>query len=244
MRPTFLLPLLLAPALACSGSGATGSPPSPTAAPSTTLPTPGAAIMAPIPPSFAELLKLSAGVAYKVTYKVSGAANGQRVEMDQTIYSHLPRTRTDIAIPSGPAAGTSSMYMLEDGNYMCADAGSGKNCLRLPASSNAAARGNPVDLLSNQPGQFAAQETNGRQIAGRSARCFNVTPKAGSTWRSALLCFSIDGIPLLTSVTADTNDAVTMEATSVATVADADFALPGPVVAFPGADGVGSLPAR
>jgi len=241
LRQTHLLPLLLATALACSGPNATSSPASPTTATATASPAPTTAT--PAPPAFPDLVRLGAGAAYKATYKLSGNANGQRVEMDQTIYNRLPRTRVDVVIPSGPAAGASSMFMLENGNYMCVEAGRGKSCLRLPDSPNTAARENPANLLGNQPGRFEAHETGGRQIAGRSARCFDVTPPFDSTWRSAVLCFSTDGIPLLTAVTSAT-DAVTMEATSVATVSDADFTLPGPVVEGSGGAGAAGLPTR
>lgn len=234
------------PAASPSGGGgapAAGSPAATTAAP-TTAPAP-AATTAPAASggNFADLVRGSRNVSYKATYKMSGSSKGQAFNGEQTMYMKPPKMRMDITLPQGP--GGSSMFMLENGNYMCAALAGTQNCLKLPgtqglgtANQGAAAQ----DEMTTKPENFETTSAGNRTIAGQTGQCFNVKPKQAGSFDTALFCITSNGIPLLTQVKSSDTD-ITMEATNVSTtVADADFQLPAPVTEIPSGALPGGIP--
>src|SRR3990170_350022 len=51
----------------------------------------------PAEPSFMDIMNLGKQAAYKVTYQISGTANGQKMSGEQTWYAKPPKTRMDFS---------------------------------------------------------------------------------------------------------------------------------------------------
>jgi len=83
--------------------------------------------------------------------------------------------------------------------------------------------------LQGDPTKFNAAFTGSQTIAGQQAQCYNVKSLAGGAFGDVSTCYSSNGVPLKTTITAQ-GTSVTMEATAFSTnVTDADFALPAAV---------------
>ncbi len=228
MLRTSLISISLAAllAMACSSQSAE-SPPSgaasgsqsaaPTTAPTQVAPTAG----------FGDMMRGAKNVSYKATYKVSGTASGQSISMEQTTYQKPPKMRTDMTL----AQGGTSMFMLEEGMFMCTSVGGNKTCMKLPAAQSDQAT-EAQNEMTSKPENFDATPAGTRQIAGQSGNCFNVKPKQKGSFDQATYCLTSSGIPLFTQIKGS-NVEMTMEATSVSTtVSDADLQLPAPATDF------------
>ena len=226
------LAIALVTATACAGAQpATGGAPStlaPVAAPSTTTPaaasTPTAAPSSG--PSITDVLKAGKLATYKVTYKWTIVTGGQTIDSQQTWFYKPPKARFDYAL--GQGAGSFSMFVLEDGTYICTSAGGTSFCQKSP--QQAAVQQNPAadfDLqLNARPDQFNATYQGARSIAGQQAQCYSVKSVAATAFGDVTSCYSATGVPLLTQMRSPGSD-LTMEATAFSTtVTDADFTLP------------------
>lgn len=235
MRRLFgLLPsVALILASACGGSQSVSGSAAPTAttaataaatAGTTTVPSTAAG------PSLTDVLKAGKLASYKVTYKWTVTGGGQSIDSTQTWYYKPPKARFDYSL--GPAAGGAafSIFVLEDGTYLCTNAGGVAFCQKT--TQQVAFQQNPAadfDLqVLGRPDQFNATVQGSRTIAGQQAQCFSVKAAAG-TFGDVTSCYSATGVPLLTQMTSQ-GSTFSMEATAFsATVADSDFQLPGPV---------------
>lgn len=137
--------------------------------------------------------------------------------------------------------GAMSLYVLEDGQYTCTTAEGRPMCLK----GNMQPTGQQTpDQVMNHMDEFDPTYQGTRQVAGQSAQCFTVKPKAGarSDFADATVCLNPQGIPLLMHSRAAGSE-MTMEATSFSTsVSDADFQLPAPVLEMPQMPGMPQIP--
>lgn len=179
-------------------------------------------------PQITDVLKAGKLSSYKVTYKWTITGGGQTQTSEQTWYYKAPKARFDFS--AGPAAGggTFSVYMLEDGTYLCTGAGGQTFCQKIPAGSGLDA--NPAASfglqLQDHPDQFNASFQGTRSIAGQTAQCYGVKALTGSAFGDVTSCYSSTGVPLLTQIKSQGQE-FTMEATNFsASVSDADFKLP------------------
>ena len=240
MLRTSLIAISLAAllAMACGGQSA-GSPPSgapsggqnvaPTAAPQATATQPAPTA------GFGEMMRGAKNISYKATYKVTGTSGGQSFTMEQTTYQKPPKMRTDMTLPQG----ATSMFILEEGVFMCTAAGGDKTCIKMGSAQGA--QGDQTAAAQNEmttkPENFDATPAGTRQIAGQTGNCFTVKPKQMGSFDQATYCVTSSGIALFTQVKG-TNFDMTMEATSVSTtVSDADLQLPAPVMDMPSVPG-------
>lgn len=224
------LPIFLAAAtLALTACGGAASPAAqaPTAtAGSVATSTQSTTTGAPAGPNIADLLRAGSTTPYKATYTWTVAAGGQTVASSQTWYRKGANTRFDYSL--GP--GTSySIFSLADGTYTCTSASSIASCQK--ASGQAVLGQNPAAdfalQLQADPSKFKATFTGTQTIAGQQAQCFSV-PSAG-LFGDVSTCYSPEGVPLKTTITA-AGSTVTTEATAFSTtVSDADFTLPAAV---------------
>lgn len=194
-------------------------------------------------PLFTDLVARSKSASYKVTYRVSSTSTGQTLTGEQTWYVKPPRMRMDITIAGLGPAGASSLFVLEDGSYLCTSGNT--MCMRFP--HEASQQQNPAAAVQSQlqlhSDQVKATRQASRVIAGREAECYAVTTDmASGLFAEAVTCYDAQGVPLfLDSKGADMQ--VTLEATSYSTsVADADFELPAEPVDFPTSPGQPPIP--
>lgn len=175
---------------------------------------------------------------------MSGTSQGQSMSGEQTWYSKPPKTRMDFTATTQGGGGSASMYLLEDGAYMCSSMGGQQACFKSPEEQamqqNQGAQ--VQDQVQEQPDKFDTTYIGPRQIAGQQGQCFAIKPKAGTQadFTESTVCYSAQGIPLLIQSKGQNFD-MTMEATSVSTsVADSDFKLPSEPMTmpqFPGGQG-------
>lgn len=213
-------------AIALAACGGTASPAA-TTAPGATVAgsTQSTATAAASGPSIADLLRSGSATPYKATYTYTVTASGQTVATSQTWYHKGPNTRFDYSV--GPAS--FSIFSLADGTYTCTSAGGTSSCQK--SAGQAALGQNPAAdfavQLQADPSKFRSSFTGTQTIAGQQAQCFSV-PSAG-LFGDVSTCYSPEGVPLKTTMTA-AGSTITTEATAFSTtVSDADFALPGPV---------------
>ena len=114
---------------------------------------------------------------------------------------------------------------------MCFAQGGTTQCLSVPGV------GSPLDQnlaasfqasLSDHPDQYGATFTGTKTIAGVQASCYDVkaTASAATGLSAGSFCYTKEGIPLLSSFSAQ-GSSWSMEATNVSTTApDSDFTLP------------------
>ena len=214
-----------APASAPAAQAATATPPPPSPTPT------------PAAPDFASIMK--AGLAgFKASYNLK-VVEGDKTSLTATttMYVKPPKTRIDTVAQIQGKDMPASMFMLEDGNYACADMGGGKNCLRLPKTAGQI-QGDPASSLfsdlKDKTDDYALESKGSRQIAGTTAYCFNVKKKTNPDGSQVEACYSADGIPLA-FIIKDKGKDTQMEATSFAkSVADDDFKLPAQPMELPG----------
>ena len=207
-----------------SGGAATTAPVAPTAAAATTT-APAATSSGP---NILDALKAGKLTSYKVTYKWSTTAGGQTTTSEQTWYYKPPKARYDFS--AGPGA-SFSIYALPDATVMCTNSGASAFCQTTPGGQGAFAQNPAADFavqLQDKPDQFNAAFTGSQTIAGQQAQCYSVRGlgAAAAGFSDATTCYSSNGVPLKTVITAQ-GQSMTMEATSFsATVSDADFVPP------------------
>ena len=179
-------------------------------------------------PNIADVLKAGKATTYKATYTWSITAGGQTTASEQTWYYKAPNTRFDFS--AGPGASI-SIFSLADGTYLCTSAGGSSVCQK--SAQQAALGQNPAAdfalQLQGDPTKFNASFTGSQSIAGQQAQCYSVKSIAAGAFGDVSTCYSSNGVPLKTTITAS-GSTVTMEATAFSTnVTDADFALPATV---------------
>ncbi|HEX9437829.1 MAG TPA: hypothetical protein VGA16_11815 [Candidatus Limnocylindria bacterium] len=223
--------------VACGGGPATTSGQTSAAAATaaaTTAATPAATAVptAAGGPSLTDILKAGKLASYKVTYKWAITAGGQTVDSQQTWYYKPPKARFDYSIGgiAAQSGASFSLFVLEDGTYLCTRLGAAASCQKTPQES--AVQQNPAadfDLqVLGRPDQVNATFQGSKTIAGQQAQCYNVKGLTGS-FGDVTGCYSTTGVPLSMQMTSQ-GSTLSMEATSFSTtVADSDFQLPGPV---------------
>lgn len=200
----------------------------------------------PAEPSFLDLAKTAKAASYKVTYRMSGTSGGETMSGDQTWYIKPPKSRFDFSLADGGQTGTASMYILEDGLYLCSSQDGSMTCLKMPKEQAAQQnQGSQVqgDVQGN-PDQFDTTYQGTRQIAGQQAQCFALKPKgaAQAGFTQGTFCYETQGIPLLMQSKGQGLD-MSMEATSFsASVTDADFKLPAQPMELPQIPGIPGAP--
>jgi outer membrane lipoprotein-sorting protein len=230
---TRVLIVLAVAALALAACGGAAAPSG--QAPAATAPAGGsaatstaAAPTAASGPNIADVLKAGKATTYKATYKWSTTAGGQTIDSEQTWYYKAPNSRFDFS--AGPGA-SFSIFSLADGTYLCTSAGGTSFCQKS-AGRSAFGQNPAADFalqLQGDPTKFNAAFTGSQTIAGQQAQCYNVKSLAGGAFGDVSTCYSSNGVPLKTTITAQ-GTSVTMEATAFSTnVTDADFALPAAV---------------
>jgi hypothetical protein len=179
-------------------------------------------------PNIADALKAGKASTYKVTYKWTTTAGGQTQTSEQTWYYKPPNARFDFS--AGPGA-SFSIYALPDATYMCTIGGGSTFCQKTPGGQGAFAQNPAADFalqIQDKPDQFNAAFTGSVTIAGQSANCYSVKGlgAAAAGFGDVTTCYSSNGVPLKTSITAQ-GQSFTMEATAFSTnVSDADFVPP------------------
>jgi hypothetical protein len=240
------LPLAALLALGCGSSAPASQAPAPApaaAAPTTAPATPTTPAATPTarPPEFSSIIKAATG-SFKVTYNLKMTVSGQPpFTGTSTIYVKPPKTRFDSVTRVDGREMPTSMFMLEDGTYMCSEMG----CLRLPRES-AQAQSDPVfglqQGLRDRPDDYITESKGTRQIAGMTAYCFAVRPRTGAAGDPSETCYSSDGIPLGIYNRSGATQSE-MEATAVSrTVADDDFKLPSPAMDMPAMPAIPGMP--
>ncbi|HEV2009820.1 MAG TPA: hypothetical protein VGS17_02180 [Candidatus Limnocylindria bacterium] len=179
-------------------------------------------------PNIADVLKAGKATTYKATYTWSVTVGGQTTASEQTWYYKAPNTRFDFS--AGPGASI-SIFSLADGTFLCTNAGGSSFCQK--SAQQAALGQNPAAdfalQLQGDPSKFNASFTGSQSIAGQQAQCYSVKSIAAAAFGDVSTCYSSNGVPLKTTITAS-GSTVTMEATAFSTnVTDADFALPAAV---------------
>jgi hypothetical protein len=212
---------------AASSPAAASASQSPAAAP-----TPSATSSAARQASLVDIISQGKNATYRISYRFTTTTGGVAQSVDQTTYVKGTKVRWDM-----DASGTKiSMFVLEDGTYMCTS-GAGAVCLKYSGAAQAPmqnAGASFQDQVRASPGQFSAAAQSARTIAGVSAQCFTLTGAALAGAGAATTCYSADGLPLYTELKGGAQGDFTMEATSLSTsVSDADFTLPAPVRSLP-----------
>lgn len=240
MLRTSFISVSLAALLAMACGSQSGPPPSGAAPASQSAPTaaPAAPTQSAATAGFGDIMRGAKNISYKATYKVTGTSSGQSISMEQTTYQKPPKMRTDMTLPQG---GT-SMFVLEEGIFMCTAAGGSKTCMKLPSAQSDQTT-DVQNEMATKPENFDATPAGTRQIAGQAGNCFNVKPKQQGSFEQATYCLTSSGIPLFTQFKGP-NIEMTMEATSISTtVSDADLQLPAPVTDMPSVPGFpGGIP--
>ncbi len=226
----------------CSTSAGTPLPAA-TTAPGGTITAQPTAAPSSSSASIEALIQLAKTASYKATYKVSGTTNGQPITMEQTVYAKPPKMRADMSM----AAGAMSMFVLENGTFMCTTATGRATCLQAggiaagQADTGMQARGS----VEANPDKYNFSSAGTKQIAGQTATCSSLKPKVANSadFTEATMCYSAQGVMLsmqMKSASADIN----YEATSYSTtVADADFTLPTAATSMPSMpSGIPGLP--
>lgn len=227
----------LAPALAvvalagCTAvsAPATPAPPTPASSPAVT-PAGTAAPSATASPtkaaSFLDLISAGKRIAFKVAYKTT-TANGQPAT-EQTLYAKGTSLRWDL--PS--EMGDSSIFITPAGTVTCIKAQN--TCLKLLGGTPQLSGGASVlDAVLSHPELYGASPAGPRTIAGTQASCFAVVDTGRPSTGNGTMCFSAQGIPLLTQWSGAAGD-FTMEATAFSTtVTDDDFKPYAPVKTLP-----------
>jgi len=182
--------------------------------------------------------------SYKVVYRISGTSQGTSLAGEQTVYFKPPKRRMDTKM----GGEDTSMFMLEDGTYMCMAQGGTRTCLKMPQGQSLppgqAPAGQAQEQVHANPGQYDSTYQGTRQIAGQTAQCYGIKSKAGGPAGvdEGLVCYSNQGVPLLTQTKSQGTE-FSMEATSYSTsVADADFQIPAPPMDIPQIPGIPGLP--
>ena len=174
VRHFWLFPMALMIAIACSPaanqSPASTSSNSPTSSsPQATTATAQQPTSTPAAPSFLNLINGSKQASYKVVYKISGSSAGQAMSGEQTWYAKPPKSRMDFTAATTEGSGAASMYLLEDGAYMCSATGGQKTCFKTPQqqamqqNQGAQVQGQ----VQSQPDSFDTTNSGTRQIAGQ-----------------------------------------------------------------------------
>ena len=229
MRAFVVLAIGLVALSACGGGAA---PAAQASAATTATIAPAAATQAAAAtasgPSLLDLLKSGKATTYKVTYTWTITTGGQTTTAQQTWYAKAPNTRFDYSLGQGASF---SVFSLPDGTFVCTAVGGSAFCQK--SSGQAAFGQNPTaDLalqLQDKPDQFNASFAGAQTIAGQQAQCYTVRSLAGAGFGDVTSCYSSNGVPLKTTISAQ-GSTMTMEATAFSTaVSDADFKLPGPV---------------
>lgn len=161
---------------------------------------------------------------------MSASGQGQGEVLEQTWYFKPPKARFDMAAGTGGDTGRISMFMLENGTFLCTEGGGEKSCLKTSAEA-AAAQNAGFDLqddFRNDPAAFNATLRETRTLAGEQAFCYLVRGAQTLGFTEGTFCYSRTGIPLLLEWGAS-GASFKMEATSFSTnVPDSDFQLPAP----------------
>lgn len=184
----------------------------------------------PAEPSFMDIMNSGKQAAYKVTYRISGTSNGEKMSGEQTWYVKPPRSRMDFSLSGTGAAGNASLYLLGDGVVMCSKAEGATTCLKMPKTQAMQQNQGAMaqEQVQEKPGDFDMQYQGTRDIAGQQGQCFALKPKGSiqAGFTEGTFCYSKQGVPLLTQSKGQGFE-MTMEATSFsASVTDADFKLP------------------
>jgi hypothetical protein len=215
---------------ASAGASAAATSAATTAA--TTAPSAAATATAASGPKLADLLLAGKNAQYKITYSLKASGAGaEAFSGAQSWYFKPPRSRFDFSSSVGGQTQSLSIFSLPDGQFMCFTQGGQATCLSLPPT------GSPMDTnlaasfqatLSDHPDQYGGTFTGTKTIAGLQGSCYDVksTAAAATGLSSGSFCYSKEGIPLLSSFSAQ-GSTWAMEATNVSTtVPDSDFTLP------------------
>jgi hypothetical protein len=213
-------------ASAAATSAATSAPSSAATSAATSAPSAASG------PKLLDLLTAGKNAQYKITYKLNASGAGaEAFSGTQSWYFKPPRSRFDFSSNVGGQTQSLSIFSLPDGQFMCFTAAGQATCLSLPPT------GSPMDTnlaasfqatLSDHPDQYGGTFTGTKTIAGIQGNCYDVkaTAAAAGGLSSGSFCYSKEGIPLLSSFSAQ-GSTWAMEATNVSTtVPDSDFTLP------------------
>jgi hypothetical protein len=168
---------------------------------------------------------------YKVTYKISTTPATAGMEGTMTWYKKGDSLRMDFSSEADGQQMNAIVIERPDQSYLCTnapDTGEAATCFSTPVEPGRGVEqiiSGLEETLADPTVEIAHTET--REIVGEAVECF--TMRSSESAGESEVCFSRDGVPLLSRETVDQGEMV-LEATDFSLdVSDGDFEPPYPV---------------
>lgn len=199
---------MLAGALACGGGGSDKEE-QPTGTIGETAVSDATPVLDAVSQEFADLLDQGLTASFVVTYETS-SPDGEEGDV-YVIFNDPPHSRID----TQPAADTESESTIIGGDastdtFGCSGGPDQWTCENIaPLGDSLLSAAGPIAYL--QPSDlelFDISETAGRSVAGQEAQCYALVPREGSDVEAGEYCFNSEGIPLYTSSSSGTVEAI------------------------------------